>query len=77
MGAVAEFVGHSTLEVWVDGVLVSSFVYPLGSSSRQPFVQAVATLAIESGDILQLVGYRDANGSEAAHARVDYVSFTP
>ena len=77
VGAVAENDGQSTLELWIGGSLVGSFTYPLASASREPFTHNFGTSAISPGDEIRIVGYRDDSGSGTAHARVDYITFTP
>ena len=72
INAIKENDGQPTLELWIGGVLKSTFTYPLGTTTFEPFILDGPTLFIGSGSEIKLVG-RDHNG---AWARVDSISFT-
>lgn len=74
INAVAEDDAQSTMELWIDGALVHSFTFPLGSSSRDPFAEMAGTFSLNPGDEVRLVGYKG-QASGTSHARVDSISF--
>ena len=76
INAVAENDGQSTLELWIDGVLQDTFIYPLASSSnREPVALTGPTLSLATGMEIKLVGYKDTTSLGVSHARVDDVTF--
>ena len=77
VGAVAEWDGQPTLELWIGGVLKKSWTYPLASPPYPPYHEAITlqgpTLYVANDLEIKLVGRRNAG----AHARVDHIIFTP
>lgn len=77
INAIAEDDGQSTLEVWVNGSLLATFLYPLADSSREPVAFTIAALALATGDEVKLVGFMDRTDLGKSHARVDDLAFQP
>ena len=71
LGIIAESDGASTLELWVEGVLQLTILYPLSEALFEPITIVGPTLLLRPGDEIKLVGF----SRRGAWSRVDRLLF--
>ena len=66
--------GQPTLELWIGGVFIQEWQYPLADNSGFPiFTLHGPTVQVTKGEEIKLVGHDD----QGAWARIDRIIFTP